>query len=570
MDIGRGFHYHARMFALIAQAGTSAPSPGAASAPADIPAGPWIEHPAGVLAVLLAVLAVIFWLTQRPVVGRLFKVVPALVFCYFVPTTLTTLGIIPDSSLLYTWVRDFVLPAALLLLILALDVPGILRLGPKAVVMLLAGTAGVVIGGPISLLICKGRLPEDVWRGMAALAGSWIGGGANFVAIGEAARVSPSMLGAMVVPDVFIASIWMGTLLYLAGHQRKIDAFTGANAQAIHDLEQRMTDFQERVTRIPKLSDLVIILAFGFLGSWLSYRAGVAVDDELERRLTVGALVLRAAPQEGCTAVAELGRDPPTEGHLMLTLGITREEPLPAAESLGFSAADARLAAVEEHKLCLDSPGIDSLDKLASFINEHVPGWTAELSAGAAQDDVLPSSDLRRFSPASVPAGGFVLKVPDARHPGMWNFHTSVAASTWKFIIVTALGVLLSFTPARNVEGAGASKVGSVMIYLLVACIGATADFTKIVEAPALILMGAVWMAVHVVVLLLVGWLIKAPIFFIAVGSQSNIGGAASAPVVASAFHPSLAPVGALLAVAGYVLGTYAGLLCMQLLKMVA
>jgi uncharacterized membrane protein len=108
------------------------------------------------------------------------------------------------------------------------------------------------------------------------------------------------------------------------------------------------------------------------------------------------------------------------------------------------------------------------------------------------------------------------------------------------------------------------------MIYLLVACIGATADFAKIVEAPALIIMGEVWMAIHVVVLLLVGWLIKAPIFFIAVGSQANIGGAASAPVVASAFHPSLAPVGALLAVAGYVLGTYAGLMCMQLLKMVS
>ena len=71
-------------------------------------------------------------------------------------------------------------------------------------------------------------------------------------------------------------------------------------------------------------------------------------------------------------------------------------------------------------------------------------------------------------------------------------------------------------------------------------------------------------------VLLTVGWLIRAPIFFVAVGSQSNIGGAASAPVVASAFHPSLAAVGALMAVAGYVLGTYAGLLCMYLLKIVS
>jgi uncharacterized membrane protein len=108
------------------------------------------------------------------------------------------------------------------------------------------------------------------------------------------------------------------------------------------------------------------------------------------------------------------------------------------------------------------------------------------------------------------------------------------------------------------------------MIYLLVACIGASADFAKIIEAPGLILMGVVWIACHIVVLLVVGRLIRAPLFFVAVGSQANIGGAASAPVVASAFHPSLAPVGALLAVAGYVLGTYAGLVCMQLLKAVA
>ncbi len=261
---------------LLADVASSAPAT-AAGVAADSKAEPLISDPAGVLAVLFAVLGVIFWLTQHPVVGRLFKVVPALVFCYFVPTTLTTLGVIPDSSPLYSWVKTFVLPASLLLLIVALDVPGILRLGPKALIMMLAGTLGVVIGGPISLFVCqwilpaKWALPDDAWRGMSALAGSWIGGGANFVAIGEAARVSPSMLSAMVIPDVFVASIWMGILLFCAGQQRRIDRFTGANAQAIRDLEQRMTEFQERVTRIPQLPDLMVILAFAFLGSWLSY-----------------------------------------------------------------------------------------------------------------------------------------------------------------------------------------------------------------------------------------------------------------------------------------------------------
>jgi uncharacterized membrane protein len=392
-----------------------------------------VEHEAGLLAILLAVLAGIFYLTQHPVTARIFKIVPSLVFCYFVPTLLTTLGVIPEQAALYSWVKAFVLPASLLLLILALDVPGILRLGPKAVIMLLAGTASVVIGGPISLAICHAWLPEDAWQGMAALAGSWIGGGANFVAIGQIAGTTDDMLGLMVIPDVFVANIWMGILLYLSAHQHAIDRRTGANAQAIRDLERRLSDFQERTNRIATLPDLMMILALGFVGSWVSYKVG----------------------------------------------------------------------------------------------------------------QLLPEISTER--------GG-----------------TIISDSTWKYIIVTSVGIVLSFTKLRNLEGAGASKIGSVMIYLLVACIGAGADFRKIVEAPEFLLMGFIWIAVHIVVLLGVGKLIRAPLFFVAIGSQANIGGAASAPVVASAFHPSLAPVGALLAVAGYVLGTYAGIVCMHALKAVA
>ena len=159
---------------------------------------------------------------------------------------------------------------------------------------------------------------------------------------------------------------------------------------------------------------------------------------------------------------------------------------------------------------------------------------------------------------------------------GSLRYHVSrfvndnTGESMWKYVFVTALGLLLSFTRVRNLEGAGASKIGSVMLYLLVACIGASADFNQITEAPGYVVVGFMWMTVHVFVLLAVAWLIKAPIFFVAVGSQANIGGAASAPIVAAAYHPALAPVGVLLAVAGYVLGTYAGLLCAGMLKWAA
>jgi uncharacterized membrane protein len=144
-----------------------------------------------------------------------------------------------------------------------------------------------------------------------------------------------------------------------------------------------------------------------------------------------------------------------------------------------------------------------------------------------------------------------------------------VSEFTWIVILVTAVGLALSFTRARRLEGAGASSVGSVMLYLLVATIGAHAEFRRVLDAPGLVAVGGLWITLHAGLLLLVQRRMRAPIFFAAVGSQANVGGAASAPIVAAAFNPALAPVGILLAVAGYVLGTYAALLCAAMLEQV-
>jgi uncharacterized membrane protein len=137
----------------------------------------------------------------------------------------------------------------------------------------------------------------------------------------------------------------------------------------------------------------------------------------------------------------------------------------------------------------------------------------------------------------------------------------------WMVIIATLAGIMLSFTPAKNFEGAGASKIGGLFIYILVATIGMKMDLGKVLENPGLIPIGFVWISIHACLLLLVAKLIKAPYFFLAVGSQANVGGAASAPVVAAEFHPSLASVGVLLAVLGYVVGTGGALLCAYLME---
>lgn len=411
-------------------------------------AAPLINTDVGVLAALLAVLALLFGFNATRAGKKFFSIIPMLVFCYFLPTTLTTLGLLPDNSPVYAWIKTYLLPASLVLLILALDLPGIVRLGPKAVIMLLAGTAGVVVGGPIALYAVSAVLPEsaalpaDTWQGLTALSGSWIGGGANFVALGDIAGITPEMLGLMVIVDVAVANVWMGVLLFLAGKQESIDRWTGANTDAIEDLKRRVSEFQAKSARNPTLADYLVMLAIAFVGTWVAIELGAWLEPVV-------------------------------------------------------------------------SFGVDE------------------------QGDPVPF----------------------------------FGATVWKFILVTTLGLVLSLTKAREYDGAGASKIGSVFLYLLVASIGAHANFATMFANPAaagLLAVGAIWMLIHIAVLLTVGRLIRAPIFFVAVGSQANIGGAASAPIVASAFHPSLAPVGVLLAVAGYVLGTYAGLACMALLKLVA
>jgi len=144
----------------------------------------------------------------------------------------------------------------------------------------------------------------------------------------------------------------------------------------------------------------------------------------------------------------------------------------------------------------------------------------------------------------------------------------------WIVVIATVLGVALSFTKASKYEGAGASKMGSLFLYILVATIGMKMDVAALIENwstySSAIIIGLIWMFVHIVVLVVVARVIKAPFFFVAVGSQANVGGAASAPIVASAFSPALAPVGILLAVLGYAVGTVAAIVCMEWMHIIS
>lgn len=402
-----------------------------------------------VLGLLMVILALIFWTSSSDHPGwkKFYKYIPMLLLCYFIPSLLTTLGVVdPEQSQLYFVASRYFLPASLVLLTISIDLKEILKLGPKALIMFLSGSFGVIVGGPLAILIVSsfspetvgGAGPEAVWKGMTTIAGSWIGGGANQAAMYEIFKPSSRLFTIMITVDVMVAEIWMAFLLIGVGKSEQIDRFFKADASAIEHLKNKMHEFSQRIARIPSLTDLMIILGIGL----------------------------------GVTGLATL-------------IGNT----------------------------------------LADYIQINAPF-------------------LKRFSLTS--------------------------SFFWIIILATTFGMILSFTRMRKIEGAGASKVGSVFIYFLVATIGMKMDVLKIFDDPGLFLVGGIWMLIHITIMIAVAKLIRSPYFFLAVGSKANIGGAASAPVVAAAFHPSLAPVGVLLAVLGYALGTYGAWLCGLLMQMVA
>lgn len=150
-----------------------------------------------------------------------------------------------------------------------------------------------------------------------------------------------------------------------------------------------------------------------------------------------------------------------------------------------------------------------------------------------------------------------------------WRLTALNSSFFWIALLSTTIGLVLSFTRLRNFEGMGASRLGSVFLYILVATIGMQMNLKEVFQNMGLFLVGFVWMCVHGLLLVLVARWIKAPFFFMAVGSQANIGGATSAPIVAAAFNPALAPVGVLLAVLGYALGTYGAIICAYLMQLI-
>ena len=234
-----------------------------------------ITNDAVVLGLLAVILGFIFKTSssENPKLKAFYKYVPALLLCYFLPSLLNTFGIVDGhSSNIYYVASRYLLPACLILLTISIDLKAIINLGPKALIMFLVGTLGIVIGGPLSILVVSvfspdlvgGHGPDAVWRGMTTVAGSWIGGGANQASMKEMFEVGGDIFSVMVTVDVIVANIWMAVLLLMAANHKKIDAATGADTTAIEDLKNRVEQYHAEHARMPTLNDYMTIIAIAF------------------------------------------------------------------------------------------------------------------------------------------------------------------------------------------------------------------------------------------------------------------------------------------------------------------
>ncbi len=226
-----------------------------------------IQEPMAVLSVCALICAAIFWSTGLKSTKGFYRIVPSVVLVYYIPTIASTLGVIPSSSLAYDWMRDYLLPFSLFILMVTADTRAVLRLGPKALVVMLFGTAGIVIGGPVVYLLFGGILPPDSWKALAALSGSWIGGGGNFAAIKESVGASDTLVGPIIVVDTAVGYTWTGILLVLANYQRVFDRWNRAETGVIEKLNRQMKDFRETSTRALRLSDVTATVAIGLVGA---------------------------------------------------------------------------------------------------------------------------------------------------------------------------------------------------------------------------------------------------------------------------------------------------------------
>ena len=382
-----------------------------------------ITSPIGVLAVL-CIVAAFFFLLAQVTDAKLFKYLPPLLFIYATPVVLSNLTIggytvIPSSSIIYSGLSQFALPVFIVLMLIKVNVPAVIKVMGKGVLVMLMGTAGVMVGGAVAYLVVHGWLPDDAWKGFGALAGSWIGGTANMLATSQMLETPEAQLGLAIVADNVIYIFWLPLLLMSRDFADKFNAWA----------------------RVPP------------------------------ERL--------AAMDAAAELHAEEDEAPTMPQYLYL-----------AAVVIGVTAIGHALA----------------------------PGLTAWIAGNTALDDVFSETTVR-------------------------------------ILLVTTIALVLSTTPVSKLPNSTA--MGTALVYVFVAGMGARAELAGLSDAPAFVAGAFIWITIHGLFMLAGAWLFRVDVHSVAIASAANIGAAASAPIVAAHHRPNLVPASILLALLGYALGNY-------------
>lgn len=378
-----------------------------------------IGSPGGVLAVLCAVCA--FWFyVQQVTAWKLFNYVPPLLFIYATPVILNNTGVIPASSVIYSGLSSYALPAFIVLMLIKVNVPAAVRVMGKGVLVMLMGTLGVMVGGVLSYVLVHQWLSPDAWKGFGSLAGSWIGGTGNMAAATEMLATPPEQFGLAVLADNVIYIVWLPILLASKNFADRFNAWTNVSADRIRMMDSAAAEMAEE-EKAPLMRDYIYLVAIAIGVTWFA-------------------------------------------------------------------------------------------TSLASIIF-------------AAMVETAPSLQI------------------------------VLSESTWRILLITTIALGLSTTPVSRLPNATA--IGTAMIYVFVAGMGARATVAGFGQAPAFLLGAFIWIFIHGAFCLAGAKLFRVDVHSAAIASAANIGAAASAPIVAAFHRPSLVPVSILMALIGYALGNY-------------
>lgn len=386
----------------------------------------------GVLAVLCAVAALFFFIAQVTK-AKLFNYIPPLLFIYATPVFLNNLDVIPSDSPVYAGLSAYLLPAFIVLMLIKVNIPAVVKVMGKGVLVMLMGTVGVMVGAVVAYAIVHPWLSPDAWKGYGALAGSWIGGTANMAATAEILGTSEEQFGLAIIADNVIYVVWLPLLLMSRDFADRFNRWARVPADRIAAMDEA-AELHLEEDSAPTMPQYLYLFAVVIGVTWIS--RALAPD---------------------------------------ISAGITSA--IPAAENL--------------------------------------------------------------FSESTV-----------------------------RILLVTTIALILSVTPVAKLPNSTA--LGTALVYVFVAGMGARASVSGLAEAPMFVLGAFIWISIHGLFCLAGAWLFRVDVHSVAIASAANIGAAASAPIVAAHHRPSLVPVSILMALLGYAMGNYLAPLTGQLARIAA